>query len=247
MKHILTGEDAREAFNKIEKANLSKFEQDEFNKKIQQVALEMQLTVKKCELNSLPDFVQTSNSRLYTNELDVPEPSPGKKKKPTAEDNDANQFYKDIYQVTLSGGSSFYVMHNGLGSRMVSDHWTEESINKCAEMSSKLGGKCSMIPSGEPGAFPDHLRAYATQAFAKHGMHFPDPTPPTAEKIEISRQKYESYLTPPQNTQIPIKKALTELRQQEHSVSGLSKLPESEHSEDKERKITPFSTTPKQS
>lgn len=192
MTYILTGEEATDAFH--EKNRLSTLEQEEFNKKINQAALDLQLLVKKCELSALPEFVKKSNSRLYVKELDVtPEPSAPTKKteKPKVEDDDnTNPFFKDIYQVTCKDASSYFVMQNGLGSRMVSDNWTEESIDKCAEMSAKLGGKCHMIPSGEPGAFPDHLRAYATQAFAKHGIDFPDPTPPTAEKVTISKQKY---------------------------------------------------------
>ena len=147
MKQILTGLEALKEFNKNAKNTLSKLEQEEFDKKIQQVALDMRLSVKKCELSSLPDFVRKSNSRLYMNELDkAPEPSPTeRKKKPKVEDDYTNQFFKDIYQVTCEDNSSFFVMQNGLGSRMVSDHWTEESIDKCAEMAAKLGGKALLL------------------------------------------------------------------------------------------------------
>jgi len=33
-------------------------------------------------------------------------------------------------------------------------------------MSAKSGGESVMIPSGQPGAFPDHLREYALEAWA---------------------------------------------------------------------------------
>ncbi|KTC85220.1 hypothetical protein [Legionella brunensis] len=237
MRYALTGEEAREAFEKIAKANLSKSEQDEFNKKIQQVAFDMQIAIKKCELDSLPEFVKSSNSTLYTNELRrAPEPSPMKKSK------EQNQFFKDIHQVTLENGSSFYVMLNGIGGRFVSDNWTKESIDKCAEMAAKLGGQFNMIPSGEPGSFPDHLRAYATQAYAKHGIHLPDPTPPTAQQIEQSRQRYEA-LEGSNNTQMMMKKELSGLRQ-EQSMAELAQVSDREQGQDKSG-MTPFSIEPK--
>jgi len=200
----------------------------------------MQLSIKKCELSSLPDFVRKSNSRLYMNELDkAPEPSPTKKKeKSKIEDDYTNQFFKGIYQVTCEDNSSFFVMQNGLGSRMVSDHWTEESIDRCAEMAAKLGGKCHMIPSGEPGAFPDHLRAYASQAFAKHGIHLPDPTPPTAEKVAISKQKYELS-----STQSAMKENMAAMRSKGQGVPII--LPDSDESANNESRVTPLSTIPK--
>lgn len=239
MKQILTGQEALKEFNKDQKNTLSKSEQEAFDKKIQQAALDMQLSVKKCELSSLPDFIRKSNSRLYMYELDkAPEPSPTKKKeKSTIEDDYTNEFFKDIYQVICKDNSSFFVMHNGLGSRIVSDHWTEESIDKCAEMAAKLGGKWLMIPSGEPGAFPDHLREYASQAFAKQGIQFPDPTPPTAEKVAISKQKYELS-----SIQSDMKENIAAMRSKEEAVHILSG---SDQSADNESGVTPISTTPK--
>lgn len=239
MKQILFGEEALKEFNKNIKNTLSKLEQKKFDKEIQQVALNMRLSIKKCELSSLPYFVRKSNSKLYINELDkAPEPSANKKKgKPKVGDNYTNQFFKDIYQITCKDNSSFFVMHNGLGIRIISDHWTKESIDKCAEMVAKLGGKWHMIPSGEPGAFPDHLRAYASQAFAKKGIHLPDPTPPTAEKVAISKQKYE--LSP---TQSDIKEKIAVMR---FKGQGIPILLDNGESANDKSSVTPLSTTPK--
>ncbi|WED43770.1 hypothetical protein [Legionella cardiaca] len=246
MNHLLTDKEAREAFEKNKKANLSKAEQEEFQSKIEQVARDMGLRVKKCEMDSLPDFVETSTTRLYANEVDkAPQPSPKTpKKKATTEEEDkdvARHFFRDVYQVTSNDGSSFYVMHNGIGGRMVSDNWTKESIDKCAEMAAKLGGNFSMIPRGEPGAFPDHLRKYAEEAYAKHGLTLADPTPPTSEQIEASKQKYENLES--SQTQKIMKKELLGLRQEKGTE--LSKGPDKEQSYNNNTTMTPFSMEPK--
>lgn len=102
------------------------------------------------------------------------------------------QFFKNIYKIKCKDDSSFFIMQRAGGNgRFVSDHWTKESIEEAARMAGKMGGNHSMIPSGEPGAFPDHLREFATQVYAKNGIDLPDPTPPTPEMIEASRKKYE--------------------------------------------------------
>lgn len=239
MTNILSGEKALKEFNKAKKNTLSKLEQEEFEQRIQQAALNIRLSVKKCDLNTLPDFVRKSNSRLYINELNkTPEPSPTIKEESVSElENDyINQFFKDIYQVTCEDSSSFFVMQNGLGSRMVADHWTEESIDKCAELAAKLGGKCHMIPSGEPGAFPDHLRKYASQAFAKQGIHFPDPTPPTVDAEARSKQKYGLF-----STQSAIKENMTAMR-----TEGQGRISSASNESSNNQAIEPpISTRPK--
>ena len=196
MKYYLVGDEALKEFNKIKNNSLSKAEQEEFNKKIQHTARELHLSVKKCDLEALPDFIKKSNSRLYKTELEksadtkIPQTiSEDKREKQKDAGDHTHQFFKDIYEVTCEDSSTFVVMRNGLGGRMISNNWTKESIDKCAEMAAKLGGQHFMIPSGEPGAFPEHLRAYATRAFAKHGIDLPDPTPPATAKINLSEQK----------------------------------------------------------
>lgn len=182
----LSQKEVLELMSKKEDVEKERVAREKFDKKIQEVALEMQLEIEKCKLDSLPDFVHQSGKKLYKNELN-------KEGIDAAQDvnDDKKQFFKDIYKVKCKDESEFYIMHRTGGSgRMVSDHWTKESIEAAAKMAAKMGGQYSMIPNGEPGAFPAHLRAFAEQAFARQGLDFPDPTSPTAEMIEASRQEY---------------------------------------------------------
>lgn len=55
--------------NKNENDKKAELEKENYNKKIQQAALDLQLEVIKYELDSLPDSVRRSNNKLYKNEL----------------------------------------------------------------------------------------------------------------------------------------------------------------------------------
>ncbi|CEK11337.1 hypothetical protein [Legionella hackeliae] len=238
MVHVLKDEEALEAYNKLLKTNLSKSEQDELNKIIQQIASQLQLVAEKCDLNTLPDFVQQSNSRLYSYEIEKAAASSARQKIATKPHN----FFKEIHKLTAENGSSFYLMAGGFGYRIVSSHWTKESIDKCAALVAKLGGDWKMLPLGEPGAFPAHLRAYATQAYAKHGIHLPDPTPPTAEDIERSRKQYEaSDSSKSKPSQKAMKQELATLRQQTPKELDSSQ----DNTQSNETRIPPFSIVPK--
>lgn len=185
-KKIADDKEILEAFNKSKSSKEGQQEQELFIKLLHKAAAEMEAKIIKCMPEDLPQFVKDSSHNLYPEDL-------GNLELETDKDviNSEESLFDNIYKVGFSDGSSFYLMKSSVCSRFVSDNWTKESIDKAAEMASKLGGNFNMIPSGQPGAFPDHLREYAAQAWGKYGMDLKDPTPPTPEMIENSRQKSE--------------------------------------------------------
>lgn len=233
MKHVLTTKEILELISKKENSIEEKLEKERFEKKIREIALELQLELKKCHLDSLPEYVRLSSNRLYKYELNSKQDIRDDKK----------QFFTNIYKIECKDGSSFHLMHRAGGTRIVSDHWTEESIEEAAKMAGKLGGQWSMIPCGEPGAFPAHLRAFAAQVFAKNGICLLDPTPPKPEMIEASRQKYEQPKMPSaeQKSTLQLKDNLAKIKQNvEEPITEMETEPTQAPS-----LITPFNTRPK--
>lgn len=216
-------EEALKSAMKIEHSNKLKFDMDAFIQKIENAASIMNLNMSQCKLQSLPDFARSGYDRRSTHD-------------------NKNQSVKSAYQLRIRDDLELFMIIGADGGvAFLSDHWTEESINKLAELAAKTGGRWSLLPSGTPGEIPDHLRAFAQRAFMQHGIRLSDPTPPSRAMIERSRLKYETATTgsqfyPASNPSDQFKNYLRNVRD-----NKLGELGEN----DNHRPITPFRTRPK--